>query len=94
MLHYNNNKCVYRIIFKEEMKFKNGRKNKSADRYQLKTVSAPLIFYIDSLDYTENSVLVNTIILKGENKIGGTKHLVYSIEETLGSKEALKFINH
>ena len=92
-LHYDGNKSMYRIIFKEEMKFKKEKANKHPAEYQLKAVTSPMIFYADSADYNDHSILVNTIILHGANKIGGTKHLVYSVEETFGSKEALKFIN-
>ena len=75
------------------MKFKKEKTNGRLAQYQLKTVTNPMIFYMNSEDYNDHSVLVSTIILKGANKIGGTKHLVYSIEETFGNKEALKFIN-
>jgi hypothetical protein len=92
-IYYNDNKCMYRIVFKEEMIFKNGKEKKFTERYKLKPVAAPMIFYADSADFTDEYILVNTIILHGANKIGGTKHLVYPIAETLGSKEALKFIN-
>ncbi len=61
--------------------------------FKVKPMKAPVIFCAAEFGFDKEHIIVERIILNGDNKIGGAKPLVYRTDTLLGHPLALQFLN-